>query len=96
MQKKNITRILTIVVLILLIPAFGNMFVDGWNWGVFDFITMGALLFVTGLAIDFAARKITNRTYRVFAIIVIVLGLIALWTELAVDAVSTAIKSIFL
>ncbi len=93
MQKKNITRILTIVILILLIPLFGNIFVDGWNWGVFDFIFMGALLFVTGLAIDFVARKIANRTYRVIVIIAIVLVLIALWTELAVDAVSTAIKA---
>lgn len=94
MQKKNLIRILIIVALILLIPLFGNVFVDGWNWGVFDFITVGALLFVTGLAIDFAVRKIVNRTYRIIAIILIVLALITLWTELAVDAVSRFIMSL--
>jgi len=86
------TRVAAIVGAILLIPLFGNIFIEGWNWDVLDFIVMGTLLFCTGLAISFASRKITTPTYRAFAIGIIVLALIAVWTELAVGAVSQLIQ----
>jgi hypothetical protein len=95
MQNKNITHILSIVGLILLAPLFGNIFISGWNWDLFDFIVMGSLLFVIGLAIDLAARKITNPFRRTIAIIAIVAALFLIWVELAVDAVSSAIKFLF-
>ena len=72
MQKRNIIRIAGVVGAILLIPLFGNIFVDGWNWGVLDFIVMGTLLFVTGLALDLAVRKIHKPIYRVGACVAIV------------------------
>ncbi len=87
-MQKDIIRILIIVGAILLIPLLGNLFVDGWNWSFFDFIVMGALLFCTGLAISFAIRNISDPIYRVSTVIFIVLALVALWTELAVGAVS--------
>lgn len=90
----NIMRIAKIVGIILLIPLFGNMFIDEWNWTVLDFIAMGTLLFVTGLAINVAAHRIHNRTYRIITIVWIVILLIALWTELAVDALSQLVHSI--
>ncbi len=95
MPNKNITRILKVVALILLIQLFGNIFIDGWNWDIFDFIIMGSLLFVTGLTIDLVARKITNPFRRTVAIIAIVAALFLIWVELAVQAVSSAIKFLF-
>lgn len=94
-MQKNIFRIVAVVGLILLIPLFGNIFVEGWNWGFFDFIVMGALLFLTGLAIDFAIRKINNPLHRVIAVVAIVLALILIWVELAVDAVSQLAEYLF-
>lgn len=91
MQRKDFIRIAVIVGAILLIPVFGNLFVEGWDWGVFDFVLMGALLYATGLAITFVTRKIADPMYRVLACGVILLILIVLWAELAVDAVSHAI-----
>ncbi len=93
--RKNAIRVAVIVGLILLIPLFGNIFVDGWNWSIAGFFFVGALLFGTGLAIDLASRKITNPTYRVLAIISIVLALILVWIEIAVDAVSRALGLLF-
>lgn len=90
-MQNNILRILGIVVLILLIPFFGNIFVEGWNWGILDFIAMGLLLFVTGLAIDWAIRKFSNPLHRIIAVVVIVATLLLVWVELAVEAISQLI-----
>ncbi len=87
-MKKSVRRVAGVVGIILLIPIGGNLFVEGWNWGVLDFVVMGALLFVTGLALDFVLRKVQNPVYRVLGCFLIVLALLAVWAELAVDAVS--------
>jgi hypothetical protein len=94
-MKPNITRVALIVGLILLIPVFGNLYVEGWNWSLFDFIVMGTLLFVVGLAIDFAARNVADPTHKVLAIGAIVLAFLALWTEMAVGAVSQLLAFVF-
>lgn len=67
----------------------------GWDWGPLDFLIMGALLFATGLAIDFAARKLTNPIFRVLAITTIILALLAIWVEIAVDGVSQLLTLLF-
>ena len=100
MQNKNIVRIAIVVGLILLIPLVLTLLgsgVDGegWNWKLGDFIVMGVLLFGTGLALDFAVRKLTNPVYRVFAVIAIVVALLLIWVELAVDRVSQALALFF-
>lgn len=103
-NKNNIKRIAIVVGLILLLPLIGTLLNPsatvnggpggGWDWGFGDFIIMGALLFITGLAIDYAWRKINHPTYRVLAVLVIVFILLALWVELATDGVSRIIQSL--
>ena len=91
---QNIVRVAIIVGLILLISLFGNLYIDGWNWSLADFVVMGALLFGTGLAIDFAARKIADPLYRVLVCGAIALAFVALWAELAVGAVSQMLSAL--
>ncbi len=94
-MSKNILRIAIIVVIILLIPLLGNSFVDGWNWSGGDFVFAFIVLFCTGLAIDFSARKIEKPVVRVGVIALIVLALLVFWVEMATDGVSRALVSIF-
>ncbi len=99
MPNKNLIRIAIFVGLILLIPLILTLLNPnaeiyggkggGWDWMPGDFGVMGILLFGTGLAIDFAARKIGNRTHRVLAIASIVLMLLLIWAELAVGIFGT-------
>lgn len=90
MQTRNILYIALITAIILLIPLVLQLTIgtgvdgQGFNWELGDFIVMGVLIFVTGLAIDFATRKITKSAYRVFAVIAIVLILLLIWADLAV------------
>jgi hypothetical protein len=67
----------------------------GWNWTPGDFVAMGTLMFIFGLAIDFAIREITNSGYRIIAVISILIAFLAIWTELAVGAVSQLITFLF-
>lgn len=90
MKNKNITRPLIATLFILAIPFLGNIFVDGWNWEVFDFIFMGALIFGTGLlVVEFVNMKIKNKNYRILIIFLIILALIIAWVHLAVGIVDT-------
>lgn len=91
MDKKRVKKILSIVCLILLIPLLGMAFSDGWDWGVFDFVFMGALLFINGLGIDYAWRKFNDPSQKVMAVTFVVIVFLAIYTELAVGAVSQII-----
>ncbi len=89
-MQKSIVRVAIVVGLILLIPLVLTLLgsgVDGegWHWTLGDFIVMGTLLSGTGLAIDFAARKITNPVYRVLAIVAIVALLLLIWAGMVAN-----------
>lgn len=83
-QSNSIQKIAMIVGFILLIPFLANIFVDSWNWGIGDFIVAGVLLFVTGLALDFTMKKLTNPVYRIITIIAIIAVFLLIWIDLAV------------
>lgn len=49
-----------ITVLILLIPFFGNLYVDGWNWPWTAFAFFGIVLFSAGLAYELKGKYARN------------------------------------
>lgn len=87
MMQKSILRIAIVVGLILLVPLFGNITIEGWNWGPFDFVWAGALLFGTGLAYDLVARKGGTTAYRVAVGIALVTGFLLFWINAAVGII---------
>jgi hypothetical protein len=96
--KKNVARVALVVVGILLIPLVLSLLNPsatinggkggGWDWGPGDFVIMGILLFVTGLALDFAVRKLKDPMSRLLTCSAIIFALLVIWVELAVDGVS--------
>jgi len=97
---KNLACIAAIVLAILLIPLVmtihdGAVEGQGWNWTPGDFIAMGTLLFITGLAIDMAIRKIRTPARRAVTVAAIIAALLIVWVELATDGVSRALGFIF-
>ncbi|MBI3414783.1 MAG: hypothetical protein HY043_05585 [Verrucomicrobia bacterium] len=72
-MKKIIVRPAIVAGFILLIPLWGNHFVEGWNWGLRGFALVGILLFGAGLMCELVAKKMNNTTYR------LAVG-IAVWT----------------
>jgi hypothetical protein len=80
--KKRIVRILITVVLILLVPVFGTLFIDGWNVSASEFLFIAALLLIASFAADLATAKIAKPIYRVIVNTVIVLALLLIWTRI--------------
>ncbi len=98
---RNIVRIVVTVIGLLLIPLALTLLNSnaslyggpggGWDWMPGDFVVMGALLFCTGYAINFAVRNIISPIARVATVGAILLTLFLVWIELAVDGVTQLI-----
>ena len=90
MRTKDLTITLFIVATILLIPLLAMQLTKEVNWSGFDFLVMGSLLFLSGLAIQFVRYKLKNRKNRIIASLAILILLFIIWAELAVGIFGTA------
>jgi hypothetical protein len=70
--------------LILLIPLVMTQVSTEWNWSLSDFVVVAVLLFIAGFGIDFFMRNKSTNMQKAFIGIVIVLGMLWLYVELAV------------
>ena len=70
--------------LLLCIPLIGNIFVDGFNWGFFDFIIMGSLILLFSSGINLVLLRQKSIQYNFTVIGVLVLIFLIIWAELAV------------
>ena len=84
-----IFRILPIVGLLLLIPLIAMQLTDEVNWSFFDFIIMGVMLSITGLAIGIIIKKIKYSKYRNIFITMIIMIFLLIWAELGVGLFGT-------
>lgn len=67
----------------LIVPFLGNQFVEGWNWGVGEFVFAWVFWVVMSVAILFATRLVSNTKYRIAIGIVIFLLFAFVWGMLA-------------
>jgi hypothetical protein len=84
MKRNRIIIVFAIVAILLLIPLIAMQFDSGVDWDLVDFITMGVLLTVTGLSVEFASRKIHSFGFKLFVCGAILLAFFLIWAELAV------------
>ncbi|MCP2679777.1 hypothetical protein NHF45_09575 [Maricaulaceae bacterium NA33B04] len=60
----------------------------GFDWGLEDFLVMGLLLLLVGLAAQLAVRLAKSPGTRVLAVLLVVLTGFVIWAELAVGVIS--------
>jgi len=84
-----IFRILPIVGLLVLIPLIAMQLTDEVNWSFFDFIIMGVMLSITGLAIGIIIKKIKYSKYRNIFFTMIIMIFLLIWAELGVGLFGT-------
>ena len=82
-KLKKVKRILITTAIILIIPLFGEIFIDGWNWGPGGFVFAALYLIFAGLIYSFGISRIKNKVYRITAGILVALVLLAIWGMLA-------------
>ena len=80
---RSLSRVGIVSALILMIPLFGTLLGDGWNWGVFDFVFAAVLLVSAGFLIELAVRRPGRLGFRIAAA---VLGVAAMVLGEADDA----------
>ena len=89
MRTKDLSIILFIVATILLIPLLAMQFTNEVNWSGSDFLVMGSLLFLSGLALQFVRYRLKTRKSRIIASSAILILLFIIWAELAVGILGT-------
>lgn len=87
MQNKAVLWVALGTALLLLIPLIGMLVSSEWNWGFFDFIFMGALLFGTGLTFVLVARQMNNLFYRIAVGVAGAAGFLLVFVNAAVEII---------
>lgn len=81
--------IIAITLFLLAIPFIAMLFTNEVDWSLFDFVIMGALLFGTGLSIDFILRKVKTVKNKIILCSLIIFMFLLIWAELAVGIFGT-------
>lgn len=89
MKKSRLLIIVLIVGAILLIPFIAMQFDTAVNWTGFDFLVMGMLLLVTGLAVERVLRRVASVRNHLIICGVILAAFLLIWAELAVGIFGT-------
>jgi Kef-type K+ transport system membrane component KefB len=88
-KRNNLIRILIGSALILLIPLVAMQFSDEVDWGIFDFIIIGALLISTGFTYEILETNLKTPTQRAVLAILLLAALLLIWAEIAVGIIGT-------
>ena len=76
-------------VALLVIPFVGMRISNDWNWSLFDFIVMGALIFGAGLAYVLITRKGGTMAYRFAVGMALAAAFLLVWINLAVGVIGS-------
>lgn len=82
--KQNNILIFAVPALLLAAAFFCNLFVEGFNWSLPDFIIAGVLLFGTAFIISLVANSKKTLLFKLIISGIILLVLLLIWVELAV------------
>jgi hypothetical protein len=83
MHKERIKKIAGWSTVALIVPVFGQLFVDGWNWGPGEFVFAWVFFNVLGLTYVFVTDKISRPRLKLLAGIAVVLSFAFVWVTLA-------------
>lgn len=76
-----------ITVILLTIPLTAMFLTNEVDWGVFDFLVMGVLLFSFGMVLELIGRK--TRRFKIIWIALVILTFLLIWAELGVGIFGT-------
>lgn len=84
LEKQKTKIIFAIPALLILTAVFGNLFVEGWNWSIPDFIIATILLFGSAFIVNLIVRSKMTFMSKLIISLMILFVLILVWIELAV------------
>lgn len=87
--KQRLTITFGIIAFILAVPLVAMQFTKEVDWKLFDFIIMGTLLTLTGLAIEVVTRNVKTAAWKFGISVALIILLLLTWIELAVGIFGT-------
>lgn len=88
-KNKRLIGILIVIAFLLLLPLIAMQFTSEVVWTSSDFVIMGILLLVTGLAVELVLRKVPTTSSRIVIVGVVLFLFFLIWAELAVGIFGT-------
>ncbi|EKE18939.1 MAG: hypothetical protein ACD_9C00190G0003 [uncultured bacterium] len=85
--KKSLGLWAISVAIILMVPFIATQFSSEFNWGLFDFIFVGTVLFGAGLTYELIARKTGDVMYRSAVGVAIATAIFLVWVNGAVGII---------
>lgn len=88
-KNKRLIALISAAALLLSLPFFAMRFTKEVNWGLFDFLVMGFLLFGTAFILEFILRNAKSLKSRIIFCAIALSVLTLIWAELAVGIFGT-------
>jgi hypothetical protein len=77
-RRKEMVRAALVTAAVMLIPLWGNLYAEGWDWDSRGFVVAGAFVFSAALTYELVARTMRNTAYR-FAVGLAVVTAFVFW-----------------
>ena len=87
--QNSFVRVALATALLMLLPLAASLLLEDFNWGVFDFIFTGGLLFAAGLAFDLITRRSGSNVYRAAFAVAIATAAFLFFSNLAVGVIGS-------
>lgn len=91
-MKNNFVRTMLWSLVPLVIPVFGVIFVDGWNWTWHDFLFAWVFFVVASLTFQFSRRIAITRLQKNFIGALVVLTFVTIWAMVATSGDGTEFR----
>jgi len=89
-RNVRVAGIFAVTAVLLIIPFGAMQFTQEVNWGPVDFAVAAVLLLGAGFACELVLRLVKGWGYRLAALGLVLLILLAVWAELAVGVFGTS------
>lgn len=86
MKNKSILRIIIVTALFLLIPLYGNRYIEGWNWSAFDFVFATVMVGGVQLAYEYLSKR-AGMVYKMAAGLMLAGAFLLIWINGAVGII---------
>ena len=81
LPPKSIARAALVTGVVLLIPLWGVIYVDDWNWDWHGFVIAGAFVFSAAMLYEFAAKTMRNRAYKLAVGLAVTTSFLVAWSN---------------
>src|SRR4051794_15036941 len=81
LPPKSVARAALVTGVVLLIPLWGVIYVDDWNWDWHGFVIAGAFVFSAAMLYEFAAKTMRNRAYKIAVGLAVITAFLVAWSN---------------